>query len=344
MAAALPWVKPRFYDIDGKPLSGGKVWCYQAGTSTPIASYTDSTGTVPNTNPVILDSEGYGDIWLAPGSYKIVLMDANDVVQFTKDKVKPADGGGGGILDSDYIYTGYSARFSEIFATTGLNDTLAKIIKLTYTGPAISLSATGNGTVREKGTVVSSTVLSAAVTMRSNAIAQVRFYDGATLIDTESAGGAIPSGGTSSYTYSTSFSDNKTFNAQVDDVTGGGGPTTASASASFTFVYPYYYGHQAANLTAAQVRSLLTNDIRVSSASVQINFTTSGGEVPYFAYPASYGVITSVKDVNNFEVFPSFKAVRVQNITGLDGTAVSYNIYEGNNILTAGSYQLTFIR
>lgn len=342
MAAALPWVKPRYFDADGNPLSGGKLWVYQAGTSTPAVSYTDSTGVVPNTNPIILDSEGYADVWMAPGSFKLVLMDSNDVVIWTKDKVKPADGGGGGIVDGDYVYTGYSGRFSENFATTGLADTLSKIINLMYVSPAISLAASGNGTVREKGTVVSSTTLTASVTKKSDPIANVKFYQGATLLSTQTSGGAVPSGGTSTYTYSTPFSDNISFSATADDNGATGGPTTVTAGASFTFVYPYYSDAGASGKTAAQVGAL-TKTVIVSSNVVNKTMTATAGQVFYFAYPASYGALTSILDVSNFETLADWTATTA-NITGLDGNPVSYRIYEFKNPVVAGSYFYSFRR
>ncbi len=73
-------------DAFGEPLSGGKVWTYAAGTTNPLASYTDESGSVPNANPVILDSAGRAQVWLTANvAYKLVLMDADDVVQETTD-------------------------------------------------------------------------------------------------------------------------------------------------------------------------------------------------------------------------------------------------------------------
>jgi len=75
-----------FADQNGEPLAGGKVYTYAAGTTTPQASYTEVTGTVAASNPVILDSAGRAAIWLQ-GSYKLVVKDANNVVQWTVDNV-----------------------------------------------------------------------------------------------------------------------------------------------------------------------------------------------------------------------------------------------------------------
>lgn len=344
MAAAIPWIIPQYLDNNGKPLAGGKLWTYQAGTNTPVASYTSSLGDVPNTNPVILDSAGRGSIWLAPGNYKLVLMDKNDVVIWSKDQVKPADGGGGGIVDSDYAFNAWSARFNEQFTSTGLMDTLTKIIKPQYVAPGITLSASGSGTIYEKGATVAGTTLSAALVKRSNPLSQVRFYRGATLLDTQSAGGGIPDGGNSTFAYGTSFTDTTSFSAQVDDTAvGDDGPTTVTSNTvTFNFVYPYYVGAGTAGLSAAAVGGL-TKRVIASTASRQEDITATAGQVLYFAYPASYGALTKIFDVNNFDTITDW-TLRTENITGLDGTAQSYRIYEFKNPVVAGTYRYTFVR
>lgn len=77
-------------DNNGDPLSGGKVFIYEAGTTTPAVTYMDPTGCTPNSNPIIADSAGrlpHG-IWLVEGlSYKFVLKSANDMLLATYDKI-----------------------------------------------------------------------------------------------------------------------------------------------------------------------------------------------------------------------------------------------------------------
>lgn len=88
MASLSPPPKLQFFGTDGLPLVGGKLYTYAAGTTTPIATYTDNTGTNQNTNPVILDSNGQASVWLTDTTtYKYVLTDANDVLLFTVDYV-----------------------------------------------------------------------------------------------------------------------------------------------------------------------------------------------------------------------------------------------------------------
>jgi len=88
MAVLSPPPKAQFFDANGDPLVGGKVFTYAAGTTTPLATYTTSAGNVPNTNPVILNARGEADIWYSPGvSYKVVLKDAVDATIWTVDNI-----------------------------------------------------------------------------------------------------------------------------------------------------------------------------------------------------------------------------------------------------------------
>lgn len=72
----------KFTDANGDPLAGGKVYFYQAGTTTPQAAYSDSTGTTPLANPLTLDANGAASFWLKAGLvYKINVTSATGVHQ-----------------------------------------------------------------------------------------------------------------------------------------------------------------------------------------------------------------------------------------------------------------------
>lgn len=91
--AVQPIIVPRFraFDANGDPLAGGLLYSYTAGTTTPLDTYTTRAGTVPNTNPVVLDANGEADIWVAGGVlYKFVLKDSAGVTQWTEDNVPSA--------------------------------------------------------------------------------------------------------------------------------------------------------------------------------------------------------------------------------------------------------------
>lgn len=101
MATLLPEGKQSFTDAAGKPLVGGKVYTYDAGTSSPRPTYQDAAGTVPNTNPVVLDARGEATIFWS-GAYKVVLKDASDDTIWSVDEVFDE----GSSLRSDLAETG----------------------------------------------------------------------------------------------------------------------------------------------------------------------------------------------------------------------------------------------
>lgn len=87
MAVLTPAPKMQFFDINGEPLVGGKVYTYEAGTTTPLDTYADNTGASVNPNPVVLNARGEASIWLGGGIYKFRLTDANEVEVWTVDYV-----------------------------------------------------------------------------------------------------------------------------------------------------------------------------------------------------------------------------------------------------------------
>lgn len=89
MATLQPFPKFRAFDLDGNPLSGGFVYTYAAGTSTPLVTYTDSSGdpASENTNPVELDAAGEANIWYGDNLYKLALFNADNVLQWTVDNI-----------------------------------------------------------------------------------------------------------------------------------------------------------------------------------------------------------------------------------------------------------------
>lgn len=88
MATLAPFPRFRALDANGDPLAGGKLYTYAAGTTTPKQTFTTQDESAANANPVILDSEGYADVWLESGAYKFVLDNSVDVTLWTVDDVQ----------------------------------------------------------------------------------------------------------------------------------------------------------------------------------------------------------------------------------------------------------------
>lgn len=81
----------QFFDNNGVILSGGKIYTYAAGTTTPQTTYTSSSGGTAHSNPIILNSAGRvpgGEIWLTAGlSYKFSVYTASNVLIATYDNI-----------------------------------------------------------------------------------------------------------------------------------------------------------------------------------------------------------------------------------------------------------------
>ena len=79
----------QFFDSTGAPLVSGTLSTYVAGTSTPLATYTDSTGLIANSVVITLNTRGEAAVWLdSTGIYKFVLKDAAGVLIWTADNIE----------------------------------------------------------------------------------------------------------------------------------------------------------------------------------------------------------------------------------------------------------------
>lgn len=118
-------VGAQFFDNNGTILTGGKIYTYTAGTTTPAATYTSSTGTTPHANPIILDAAGRvpgGEIWIPVGSnYKFVLFTALDVQIASYDNV--ASVAAGAALLANFAGDGAQVNFTLPSAAVSENAT-----------------------------------------------------------------------------------------------------------------------------------------------------------------------------------------------------------------------------
>ena len=110
-ATLSPAPKLQFFDANGNPLVGGKLYSYAAGTTTPLATYTGNTTTTANTNPVILNSRGEAGVWLSSSYYKLKLTDSNDVEIWTVDNV----GGFATMADLTAAIAAHKVSLEDVF-------------------------------------------------------------------------------------------------------------------------------------------------------------------------------------------------------------------------------------
>lgn len=140
--------KFKWFDNDGAPAAGWTVATYQAGTSTPLATYTDAGGGTSNGTSFVLNDRGEANVWLNKlYSYKFVIKDLDLATQDTIDNIAPLllktdvivkYGDGDTVLDSnDHNLIGFGVVSNAVnylkFSNAGLSD-------------APSIKATGSAT------------------------------------------------------------------------------------------------------------------------------------------------------------------------------------------------------
>lgn len=201
-----------------------------------------------------------------------------------------------------------------------------------YTAPTISLGTSPSAETLELGTSLSNVTLSALTVEKSSPIVSVVFYNNGTAF--YSVPSPPSSGGTSTYTDTTTLTNTTTYTAKVSDSI----TTVTSSGVTFTFVYPFYYGVGAQALTGSQVQAL--TDLPQVKQNTTVT-TSPNNQVYYFAYPQAYGLLTSIKDQNGFNVTAGYTQ-RTATLTMMDSSNQPYYIYEFNNLTTQTNFANTY--
>jgi hypothetical protein len=84
----------QFFDDNGDPLTGGLLYAYTAGTTTPATTWTSNSGASANTNPIVLDAAGRtpAEIWVNSGAtYKFILKTSTGTLVGTYDNIPAID-------------------------------------------------------------------------------------------------------------------------------------------------------------------------------------------------------------------------------------------------------------
>jgi hypothetical protein len=113
-------VGAQLFDDSGNVLTGGKIYTYEAGTTTPLTTYTSSAGNIAHPNPIILNAAGRvptGEIWLDYSYlYKFVVTTSADVLIATYDNV-------GGSFNASGIIANFTGTGSQVNFTLASNPT-----------------------------------------------------------------------------------------------------------------------------------------------------------------------------------------------------------------------------
>ena len=220
-------------------------------------------------------------------------------------------GGEGGANTADAV-----EYINDAVGSTDVEEALNKLISdYYYVKPSInSFTASPNGGIFEVGTTIT-----APITFNWNYNKDITTQ---TLTDCILADETVRTA-----TYNSDITSNKTFTLNASD-----GKNNVSKSISYTFVSPYYTGvSTTGTLTETDIKAL-TKKVE-TKGSKTINYTTSQSYM-VFAYPVSYGAISSIIDQNGFNVTDSF----VRNTVTVN--SVEYYVYISNQC--SGSYSMKF--
>lgn len=190
-----PWPRYTVLNAAGKPISGALLNTYIAGTTTPIATYTDVALTVANANPIVANSSGQiGPVFLTPGSsYKFVFTNPDASSLYSQDNIAA----GGGATNNDiigtfgeaitagqtvYLSDGSGGKTAGLWYKADSTNTYSSTTPEVGMAPA-SVASLGVGTIRIAGSVTGLTGLtvgtsyyvSTAGTLTSSAPANRRF-------------------------------------------------------------------------------------------------------------------------------------------------------------------------
>jgi len=147
----------QLFDNSGNVLTGGKIETYEAGTTTPAATYTDPIGSTFNSNPIIADASGRlsNEIWLSVGTaYKFVLKDANNVLIATYDNIpsspQPPINNDASAISYEQGYTVTAGAFTVgatyLITSVGTTNFVAIGAAANVTGILFTATGVGSGT------------------------------------------------------------------------------------------------------------------------------------------------------------------------------------------------------
>ena len=99
--ATAPWFLQQYFGADGKPLSGGKLYFFVAGsTIIPKNVYSDVALTIPLSQPLTLNASGTApQYFMESGAYKVVVTSATGSIESpvaTRDNIAGGDTSGAG--------------------------------------------------------------------------------------------------------------------------------------------------------------------------------------------------------------------------------------------------------
>lgn len=220
-------------------------------------------------------------------------------------------------------------------AGTEVQDILKDILTQ-YTPPTVTLTINPNTSLYDiTSDSVNQVTMNAVVTKKTSDVSKLEFFVNDALMHTVDTN--VSNGGIFLYTYNpaTPIKTDTKFKVVVTDIKNG----TSDSTKNIKFVAKSYYGIVDANIGAPteSIVKTLTAKLKDTKNLTYDGITTDWGKVCY-AYPTSFGNLTSIKDmINNLNYTTEFTKTTL-TVDGID-----YVCYTQTNASASVNVQLTFV-
>ena len=278
-------------------------------TELPIASDTD-LGAIRVGSTLSIDENGVLDV-----------LNSGDS-ELTKDITTNTDVGA--------IPKGSKIKMGTTFTQLVERLTVAEL------APTISFSITKSGNVAYGESYRETLTVNVSNMGTARSIDTIEWYEGNTLKQTDEIGSQ--STGSWSYTMPEDTNDNATFKAIVKYTKSDDTQATITKTASISFYYNKFYG----------AVDTLTPDESTVEALFKTLGTGKGGTYSFnlddqriaYAYPTNLGALSSIKDVNGFNLTNSFTRTTVTYTQ--NGQSIPYYLYILTDSASASGYSVIF--
>lgn len=257
----------------------------------------------------------------------------NDLVEFIESLANSGSGSGGSNSGGEAVPSILSDAITSNVEVGGVpsgktfvKDTkLEEVIKnilVKYLAPGATFSITPSASLKLYGDTIATEKLKVSAVKNSNDITEIVFRVGSTVLATITDG--VANGGVFEYEYTpdSPISSTITLSVDVSD-----GTNKVTRDIKITFCYPSYYGTVAdsvESMDAAAIQTLGTKKAINNKGMTWSDITMPYGKLCY-AYPKSFGALTSIKDANNVDYINSYNRTEV-TLTE-NGTSVVYYCY-----------------
>lgn len=206
----------------------------------------------------------------------------------------------------------------------------AQKLLISEIAPTTTFSASGSGT-KEVGESVTPTLTLNITGKGTGTPTVIKFYSGSTLLDSQNY---VDGTNTYTFTMASAITTTTTVKGVLEYKKSDESSASVEKTATYTFVMASYYGAVTTAPTDKAGITALTKNVKTSKG--QTATFTLNNQRSCYAYPASMGNLTSIKDANNFEYLASYTKT---NVT-VDG--VSYNVYTLTDPVTATGFKQVY--